>query len=177
MARVTDLYIGGTETISSAGLAVVNRLTALGPYMTTLTNGPANFTASQQTAIEVTNSQMSVTCNRASHRVLVCYSINMHLNQLTSNTGTRQGNLNLRRDDSAIREIASMRVFLELNDYTDHSNTIMSVDHPNTESTVTYSLWTANHNDASVFYWQHAYAGTHPLRGFAIEINNTAGAY
>ena len=176
MARVTDLYIGGTETISAAGLAPSNRLTALGPFMTTLTNGPANWTASQQTAIEMTGSQMNVTCNRASHRVLVCYSINMHLNQL-SYTGARQGNLELRRDDSGTRDIASMRVRLPDDQYTDHSNTIMAVDHPNTESTVTYSLWTRSHTDASVFYWQHAYAGSHPLRGFAIEINNTAGAY
>ncbi len=176
MARVSNITVASTEIIDSGGLAVSNKLSAVGPYMTTLTNGPVNWTASQQTPIEVTNSQMSVTCNRAASRVLVCYSINMHLNQL-SYTGTRQGNLELRRDDSGIRDIASMRVFLEASDYTDHSNTIMSVDHPNTESTVTYSLWTRSHTDASVFYWQHAYSGTHPLRGFAIEINNTAGAY
>ena len=111
--------------------------------------------------------------------LLVVYQINAHINQLQQyGTTTRAGILQLRRDDAVRRPIMSMRVLLVIDDYTDHTQTITSIDHPNTTSAVEYSLWSNNHSDASVFYWQHDFVGvTHNLRGFAIELNSTTGEY
>ena len=77
--------------------------------------------------------------------------------------------------DTDLGPIMSMRVTMEQNDYTDHSDVVCHIDHPDTTSAVRYSMY-ANDNDASLVYWQHNYAGTHGMRGYARELMGATNA-
>ena len=147
----------------------------VGNIKSTDSESNVDFSLSTTTLTEWTASRITITPTSTDSRILVQYACNSHLNQLTS-SGARSGRLLLYNyigsTSSALGAIASMRVFMVNNDYTDHSSWYAHIDHPSTTSAVRYSMY-ADNNDTSIFYWQHAWAGAHDFRGFAMEVMGT----
>ena len=134
-----------------------------------------DFSLSSTSLTEWTARRITITPTSTDSRILVQYALNSHLNQLTAG-GSRSGRLMLYNyigtTSSALGAIMSMRVFMENNDYTEHSSWVCHIDHPDTTSAVRYSMY-ADDNDSSIFYWQHAFAGDHDFRGVAMEVMGT----
>ena len=160
----------GATTIETSAAAhagnVGNIVSAPGLLNTT------DWTVSSTSVTEWAASRISITPTTSASRIILTYAIQCHINQLTA-SGSRYCNLLLYRDSTDLGPICSMRVFLEDNDYTEHSAVITHIDHPNTTSEVTYSL-RAKNGDASIVYWQHNYGPiAHGGRGYAMEIMGT----
>ena len=142
-------------------------------------NNTTDFTMSTTTETEYTHSRITITPSVATSRIWVCYAIQMHINQLT-HTGARSCIAHLHRyvgsTDTDLGAIASMRVFAEHDDYGEHSSFVGRVDHPDTTDAVRYSMYMTD-ADSSIVYWQHNFATSHGIRGFAMELIGTPASW
>ena len=137
-----------------------------------------DFSLSTTSSTEYTASRITITPTAATSRILIVYAIQGHINKLSlGTTRTAQAFIHsyIGTTDTNLGPIYGMRVMLEDNDYTDHSTVVSHIDHPDTTSAVRYSMHMTD-TDSSIVYWQHAFAGTHGMRGYARELMGATNA-
>ena len=133
--------------------------------------GVTDFSTNSSSFVHLTGSDAAITLTAQSSRVLYIMKFTPHVNMLTLTH--RTGAIQVHRGGSALAASGhTIRGNLATSHYSDQSETLAHVDHPDTTTAVTYSCYGLTQQNTNIVYLTHSLFQSQKMKIAIFELDD-----